>query len=505
MRGKTVWKNVADNWRCLVSVREGKNWSIQDIIFDGDRYNHPSVAASTDAVRGDAIIFWNEISPVEKALIKGCGVKNTSHYGIGIQNVSVKDLDILENWGYDCGGDFVDIKAFAAHPKENLRIIGNTARRIGTNWQGRLADGDGPQAAFDIRGACQVAHNTVYELDSYDASQLGNDGFRVNADLNSNESRKGGARSILTGNRVISSKLSSEGSGDVKRVRGLVINDERVIVRGHYNRNCYIGTLIESAGDSVANYVDISGVINEACRGAAAGSGMGTQIGNGTKGHSIYATNIDCGTGFVANCQLSSGTIINVGCDLGHSMSVLGLSLSSFEFISIDNVSPANIPGASNNKRGDLTVWDSIQPIINLRTTFNGNWTAPFLAGAIRFWKEDTSGAGAGMFASIDYRFNATAGSTGGYYFTSVVDGAVADIAYVGFDQARFYKNVQVDGNITVIGILSASARGLSLAAGNVPASASAQGIAGQIARDANFIYVCTATDTWKRAALSTW
>ena len=37
------------------------------------------------------------------------------------------------------------------------------------------------------------------------------------------------------------------------------------------------------------------------------------------------------------------------------------------------------------------------------------------------------------------------------------------------------------------------------------PASASATGRAGQIAHDADYIYICTAADTWKRAALSTW
>jgi|TARA_R100000081_G_C4765855_1_gene142696 hypothetical protein len=37
------------------------------------------------------------------------------------------------------------------------------------------------------------------------------------------------------------------------------------------------------------------------------------------------------------------------------------------------------------------------------------------------------------------------------------------------------------------------------------PASATASGVTGQIATDANYIYVCTATDTWKRVAISTW
>jgi hypothetical protein len=37
------------------------------------------------------------------------------------------------------------------------------------------------------------------------------------------------------------------------------------------------------------------------------------------------------------------------------------------------------------------------------------------------------------------------------------------------------------------------------------PASATATGNAGDICWDANYIYVCTATNTWKRTAISTW
>ena len=39
----------------------------------------------------------------------------------------------------------------------------------------------------------------------------------------------------------------------------------------------------------------------------------------------------------------------------------------------------------------------------------------------------------------------------------------------------------------------------------HTPASATAAGTAGEIAWDANYIYVCTATNTWKRVAISTW
>lgn len=39
----------------------------------------------------------------------------------------------------------------------------------------------------------------------------------------------------------------------------------------------------------------------------------------------------------------------------------------------------------------------------------------------------------------------------------------------------------------------------------NPPASASATGADGQIGWDANYLYICTGTDTWKRVAIATW
>lgn len=42
-------------------------------------------------------------------------------------------------------------------------------------------------------------------------------------------------------------------------------------------------------------------------------------------------------------------------------------------------------------------------------------------------------------------------------------------------------------------------------ATASAPSSASANGTAGQIAWDSSYIYVCTATNTWKRSALSSW
>jgi hypothetical protein len=45
----------------------------------------------------------------------------------------------------------------------------------------------------------------------------------------------------------------------------------------------------------------------------------------------------------------------------------------------------------------------------------------------------------------------------------------------------------------------------LDVAATTAPASASSVGSVGQIAFDADYIYVCVAVNTWKRAAIATW
>ncbi len=55
----------------------------------------------------------------------------------------------------------------------------------------------------------------------------------------------------------------------------------------------------------------------------------------------------------------------------------------------------------------------------------------------------------------------------------------------------EFQSNVKIDGGLNV--------------AQKTPSSASATGTTGDIAADANYVYVCTATNTWKRVAVATW
>lgn len=53
--------------------------------------------------------------------------------------------------------------------------------------------------------------------------------------------------------------------------------------------------------------------------------------------------------------------------------------------------------------------------------------------------------------------------------------------------------------------LLQVNGNRIRIATANTPASAGATGTTGEIAWDANYIYVCTATNTWKRTAIATW
>jgi hypothetical protein len=53
--------------------------------------------------------------------------------------------------------------------------------------------------------------------------------------------------------------------------------------------------------------------------------------------------------------------------------------------------------------------------------------------------------------------------------------------------------------------LLQVNGNRIRVATAKTPASATDTGAQGEICWDANYLYVCTATNAWKRAALSTW
>jgi hypothetical protein len=76
----------------------------------------------------------------------------------------------------------------------------------------------------------------------------------------------------------------------------------------------------------------------------------------------------------------------------------------------------------------------------------------------------------------------------------SKINDNFSNISLIGFDA----------GNINCQGSIDIGAN-IYLSSDYVPAAADSDGDTGQLAWDEDYIYVCTATDTWKRANLVAW
>jgi hypothetical protein len=75
----------------------------------------------------------------------------------------------------------------------------------------------------------------------------------------------------------------------------------------------------------------------------------------------------------------------------------------------------------------------------------------------------------------------------------------------VGIFTTNPLATLDVNGNAIVRGNLTLSGTSLIINTSLVPASATADGLPGQIAWGSSFVYICVGVNTWKRAALSSW
>lgn len=92
------------------------------------------------------------------------------------------------------------------------------------------------------------------------------------------------------------------------------------------------------------------------------------------------------------------------------------------------------------------------------------------------------------------------------YYYLQPTDGVVSNEAY---------KWIRIGSDVTGEGVDFTNDQAIShvpftfesdiILATKTPSSATDIGTAGEIAWDADYIYICVATDTWKRTPLSTW
>ena len=116
------------------------------------------------------------------------------------------------------------------------------------------------------------------------------------------------------------------------------------------------------------------------------------------------------------------------------------------------------------------------------------------------------SGQDADVLSSINFQGNNDA-STPEQILFGAVEASIVDASDTTEDGKLDFK-VQAAGTLTSMAAITAANVTLGsrpILPTHTPASASAAGTAGEVAWDANYIYICTATNTWKRVAISTW
>jgi hypothetical protein len=110
-----------------------------------------------------------------------------------------------------------------------------------------------------------------------------------------------------------------------------------------------------------------------------------------------------------------------------------------------------------------------------------------------------TLGGGVGIFGSASSNYTISSNTNSNLILTANNNTTSGTITIASGADA----NISIAPNGTGKVVLSTDV--VNIAETKTPASATAAGVTGDIAWDADYIYVCTATDTWKRVAISTW
>jgi hypothetical protein len=124
-------------------------------------------------------------------------------------------------------------------------------------------------------------------------------------------------------------------------------------------------------------------------------------------------------------------------------------------------------------------------------------------AGYIRVSGGDGAGSGASILA-----FGQSHGSAAGRLALTAIGSGSMQFSAGGNERMRIDSSgpVLVGGSSASGGaLLQVFGDRIRISTAKTPASATATGTTGEIAWDANYIYVCTATNTWTRTAIATW
>ena len=120
--------------------------------------------------------------------------------------------------------------------------------------------------------------------------------------------------------------------------------------------------------------------------------------------------------------------------------------------------------------------------------------------------RNNAAGVAADVISSLVFQGNDNGGTPSQVEYARV-EGSIVDPTAAAED-GKIDLKVMTAGTLTSQAAITSANVTLGvrpILPTHTPASASATGTAGEVAWDANYIYICTATNTWKRVAISTW
>ena len=209
------------------------------------------------------------------------------------------------------------------------------------------------------------------------------------------------------------------------------------------------------------------------------------------------------GTYSVSNdIEIASGKDVVVKFDGGGSSATVTNVFNDLLVTSLTGPITGDITG---NVTGNLTG--------NVTGNVTGNLTGNVTGDVTGNLTGNVTSTGSSSFTSIAVtggtingtQIGATSASAG--TFTGITVTGTATIATISasagaIDGTNIGSTTPDAGTFTT---LATTGDKVSVQTAKTPASAGASGTAGDIAWDTNYIYVCVATNTWKRALLSTW
>lgn len=186
----------------------------------------------------------------------------------------------------------------------------------------------------------------------------------------------------------------------------------------------------------------------------------------------------------VANFLNHQDTItVDVAGNVGQTSTAWSVPTELRPFIrNIDMLNNGNFGIGEINPQQKLHISDPVGASARFeRTDVDKVITAGDLYGQIEFVGNDASSSSAGVRANMQV----------------VSEGTLGEAAIV--------FNATGSATTTLTEVLRLRKNGVNIKTPKTPASATDTGTTGDICWDANFVYVCTATNTWKRTAIATW